>query len=104
MPATIRARFSAAIGIGMLILAGCGVPPPPGRVYVVDRPPPGRVEVIPAAPGREYIWVGGYWRRLGTGWDWAPGHYVRRDGGRRWVAGHWVHDRRGWYFVEGRWR
>lgn len=64
MPATIRARFSAAIGIGMLILAGCGVPPPPGRVYVVDRPPPGRVEVIPAAPGREYIWVGGYWRRL----------------------------------------
>ena len=96
-------KYSTIVILG-LVLGACASAPPPGRVYVVDRPPPARVEVISRAPGPDFIWIGGYWRRADTRWDWVPGHYVRREGGRKWVAGHWAHDRRGWYFVEGRWR
>ncbi|MEO8202104.1 MAG: hypothetical protein ABI679_16350, partial [Gemmatimonadota bacterium] len=105
MSIRLHRYFSILSGAGLLLILACATTPPPGRVYVVDRPPRNRVEVVPAAPGRDFIWIGGYWRRAGAGWDWAPGHFAERPGHRgHWVPGRWVHERRGWYFMEGHWR
>jgi hypothetical protein len=85
---------------------GCAAnPPPDNAVYVVRRPPPGRREVIGVAPGRGFIWIGGFWRWGGADFVWVPGRWERVPAGRRvWEQGHWRHSRHGWYWVEGRWR
>ncbi|HEX7552079.1 MAG TPA: hypothetical protein VF378_00875, partial [Geothrix sp.] len=37
-----------------------------------DAPPRPRVEVRPARPGRNHVWIGGYWDRQDDRWAWAP--------------------------------
>jgi len=47
-------------------------------VIVVHRPPPVvPVEIRPRPPGREFIWVPGYYRARGEAWEWVPGGYQR---------------------------
>src|SRR5215218_6468973 len=36
-------------------------PPPPSEVIVQVAPPPARVEHRAHRPGRDYVWVNGYW-------------------------------------------
>ena len=87
------------------VAAGCGGPPAPGRVYVVNRPPPPRVEVPGAAPQGGWVWIPGRYRWERGNYLWEGGHWDRLPGGRRrWQPGHWAHARRGWFWVEGRWR
>jgi hypothetical protein len=76
------------------------------RVYVRVGPPAPVVEVRATAPGRGYVWVGGYHHWNGRAYVWTAGRWVRPPRARAvWVAPHWSHDRRhGWYFVAGRWR
>ncbi len=94
-----------ALAVGLATVIGCASPPPPGRVYVVDRPPPVRAEIIPVRPGRAYVWIPGYWGRGRRGYEWVSGRYVVPPGHRRgWVPGRWYHGRGGWYFIEGHWR
>src|SRR5256885_6727814 len=94
--------------IGSLLLsAGCverrvvvreRVPaaPPGETVIVTEAPPAPQTEVIPVAPGPDYVWVGGYWRREGPRWVWAPGRWTLRPRPAAvWVPGHWVAHRRG---------
>ena len=84
-----------------------GPGPGPDVVMVNEAPPPPYQEIVVERdrPGRDYIWVGGYW-------SWSHGHHV-------WVGGHWDRpphpgavwieprwERRGnsYAFVQGFWR
>jgi hypothetical protein len=90
-------------------------PPPPGppgavasaEFYVNDAPPPPRREVIVERdrPGRDYVWVAGYWGVRGGRRDWIPGHWERPPHPHMtWVEPRWEHRDRGYVFVEGRWK
>jgi hypothetical protein len=75
-------------------------------VYEGEPPPPpaAEVEVVPAAPGPEFVWVGGYHRWNGRQYVWVRGRYERRPHARaHWVPAHWVARGRGHVWVEGRW-
>jgi hypothetical protein len=83
----------------------------PEGEYVVESdapmppPPPAEVEVVPASPGVEYVWVGGYHRWDGRRYVWIRGRYYRRPhAAARWEAAHWEARGRGHIWVEGRWR
>lgn len=73
-------------------------------IMVTEAPPPPIVEEVYAAPGPDYVWIGGLWTWNGA-WVWAPGHYVRGPHpGAVWVGGSWTRSGRGWAWVGGRWR
>lgn len=78
------------------------------EVVVVERPPPVRVEVVPACPGPEYCWSGGYWSWQVHTWVWVPGCWrLAPVHGVRWYTPRWteVHgSRSGYRFVPGGWR
>ena len=73
-----------------------------------DAPPPLRHETRPSRPGRNHVWIAGYWDRQGDRWDWAPGRweepsqrgsrwvkprYQREGGAYRYEPAHWSHQR-----------
>jgi hypothetical protein len=83
----------AAAGMAAMLLSGCVVTGrtyyresdrpvlvqrPRGDVIIVHRAPPAPlVERVPRSPGREYVWVPGYWTSHGDDWVWVGGHYER---------------------------
>lgn len=80
LPAS-AAQISIGIRIG---------PPPPPRV----------VRLVPASPGPEFMWVGGYWYAVGNHWKWHDGYYTRAP----YVGAHWVVPRyEGGQFYQGYW-
>jgi hypothetical protein len=88
--------------------AGPPPPPPPQQEVVVESepppPPPPEQEVVPASPGADYIWIGGYHRWDGHHYVWTKGRYDRRPhANARWNAAHWEARGRGHVWVEGRW-
>jgi len=107
-----------------LVLAGCArrtvvvrepartvyVAPPPTAppvtvVQVQQAPPEVVVETRPTAPGRNHVWVSGYWTWSGSGWAWKPGYWVKPPRPHaEWVTGHWERVGGGWQFHEGYWR
>lgn len=63
---------NAQVAIGIRI----GAPPPP-RV----------VAVLPAQPGPEFVWIGGYWYPVGGHYRWHEGYWSRPPyAGARWVG------------------
>lgn len=96
-----------AISVLAITLSGCVIAPPPHRYYVgtvvATAPPPARVEVYGTAPGRDYVWLGGYWGWSGGRHEWVPGHWERARPHYRWVPHRWVHERDGWHLSEGHW-
>ena len=60
------------------------------NVVATQSPPPVQSEVITAAPGPDYIWVGGEW-------VWSGGNWV-------WVGPSWERGPHGWYRTGGHWR
>jgi hypothetical protein len=66
-----------------------GAPPPPRVIYV-----------HPVSPGREYVWIDGYWYPVGKHYKWHEGYWTRPPyRGARWVPPH--HD--GQHFYSGYW-
>ena len=77
--------LSAQVSVGIRI-----GPPPPPRV----------VRVRPPAPGRDFVWVDGYWYAGGGRYRWHNGYWSRPPyAGARWIAPH--HD--GQRFFDGYW-
>jgi len=75
------------------------------EVLVTQAPPPVRVEAQTVSPGARYVWIHGYWRWTGAGYEWVPGTWVvRRSPGAVWVEGHWLRRPGGWVWVAGYWR
>ena len=71
---------------------------------VVDAPPPPPADVVMAAPGPDYVWVGGNWVWNGR-WVWVGGHWAYPPHPHGvWVEAQWVHGPHGWYRTEGYWR
>jgi hypothetical protein len=89
------------------IRVGVGFGPIEVRV-APDDPPPLRYEERHEQPGRDYIWIGGFWDREGDRWAWREGRWDRpsrrgvrwvtpvyrhEGGGTRYEAGHWSNQR-----------
>jgi len=89
-------------------------PPPPfpptagPEVVMVDEaPPPPYREVIVERdrPGRDYIWVGGYWSWSHGRHIWIGGHWDRPPYfGSVWVEPRWERRGNGYALVQGYWR
>ncbi|HEY3173286.1 MAG TPA: YXWGXW repeat-containing protein [Thermoanaerobaculia bacterium] len=83
------------------------VPPLPGLEIRIGRQAPPRIrrERRTARPGRDYIWVEGFWDWQGDNWVWIPGRWVVPEGGRRvhWVRARYVREYGGWRYVPGHW-
>jgi len=79
-----------------------------GQVSVgitIGPPPPSRVlRVRPVSPGRDFVWVEGYWYPVGHRYRWHEGYWTRaaypsarwvapRYEGGRYFNGYWDGDR-----------
>jgi WXXGXW repeat (2 copies) len=99
-------RMVAAL-VAYTVLGGCVTHHvyPASVVYVRTEPPVTRVETVPVSPGRNYVWVTGYWRYSGDQYLWVPGSYVVPASGYTvWVPGRWDHDGHGYFWRAGYWR
>ncbi|HUA08511.1 MAG TPA: hypothetical protein VMA98_04500 [Candidatus Acidoferrales bacterium] len=67
-------------------------------------PPPPRYERHGRAPGRGYVWIGGYQHWNGRAYVWVPGRWARPPRpGQRWYPGRYV-SRGGIYvWINGYW-
>jgi hypothetical protein len=96
----INKLLLAALICGVPLLASAQINIGIG-VNLREPPPAPRQEVIVAAPGPDYVWIGGHWGWHGH-WVWESGRWDRRPG-YSWVGGHWDHRGGGYVYVEGRW-
>jgi len=80
------------------------IPSDSTTVVVADAPPPPADDVMVAAPGPDYVWVGGEWIWNGR-WVWVGGHWAYPPHPHVvWVPGYWVRGPHGWYRTTGYWR
>jgi hypothetical protein len=54
----------------------------PGRYVVQPPPPPAPRYAVPRSPGRNYVWVPGYWAWAGNRYVWQNGFWTRQNRGR----------------------
>jgi hypothetical protein len=72
---------SSALFGGTSIQIGIGIGSPRGGRYVVQPPPPPPlVRVVPRSPGRNYVWVPGYWNWNGNRYFWVNGYWAKGRG------------------------
>ncbi len=81
------------------------VPLPALEIHVAHAAPPKlRIEHRPSRPGRDYVWVQGFWHWNGGGWDWVPGRWDRPDAyGVTWVGARYVHEGSAYVYQPGHW-
>lgn len=84
---TFRPRLWSLMLAGSLALGGCAVVPVDEYGYyeddydyyerdtVIVTPPP-RVEYRGLPPAVGYVWIDGYWNRIGHRHDWVPGYWA----------------------------
>jgi hypothetical protein len=76
-------------------------------VIVREAPPPPIVEVREAAPGPDFVWIGGYycWQEHDHRYVWTRGHYAKAPHrGAHWEADRWEHTGKGYEYRPGHWR
>jgi WXXGXW repeat (2 copies) len=97
----LSSALGAAVATGAVAPAAAQVY---GGIYVQTAPPAPIYETVPAAPGPNYYWVGGYWTWNGYRYVWTHGHYATVPyAGAVWHPGHWAHNRSGYYWRPGHW-
>ena len=74
-----------------VVLAFLAVPVFGAQVSIgvqIGAPPAPRIErVHPVQPGRNYVWVEGYWYPVGNHWNWHKGYWTRAPyDGAHWMA------------------
>jgi hypothetical protein len=68
------------------------------------RPPALRHERRSHRPGRDYVWVSGFWHWGGGRWDWVPGRWERPVAPQAyWIAPRYVRSDRGYIYEPGHW-
>lgn len=92
-PATWPALLAACLGLG-----GCAVVPVDDYGYYEDDryytretvilTPPPRIEYRGLSPAAGYVWIDGYWNRVGTRPHWVPGYWSPPRVHSRPIVGH----------------
>jgi hypothetical protein len=92
----------------MLLVAGAAALSDMGcyaraHAYVIEELPAPREEVVIYRPG--FVWVQGHWVLApGRRWIWRGGYYERERTNHVYVQGHWTHRDGQYVWVEGSWR
>ena len=68
-------NFNIGISIG-------NVRPGPGRYVVQPPPPPPLRYAVPRSPGRNFVYVPGYWVWNGNRYFWQDGYWTKQNRGR----------------------
>lgn len=105
----LRTILATAVfcGLAAQALSQIPVPPPfPGlEVRITTGGPPAvRHEHQGPRPGRDYVWVAGFWHSDGGRWEWVPGRWERpvaRDA--HWIAPRYIRAERGYIYEPGHW-
>ncbi len=84
--------------------AGSAVPA--SNVVIQQAPPPPPVDtVVVAAPGPDYVWIGGDYEWSGVSWVWIGGHWGYPPHPHAvWISGRAWRDHYGWHHERGYWR
>lgn len=78
--------------------------------YVIEQPPPAPPpmprEVVTVRPGREAVWVAGYYAYVGRGrYEWVPGHWEVPPGRyTRFEQPRWERRGNSYVYMRGVWR
>jgi len=96
----------ASMLLAVVLLAGASASQAQISLGIRIGPPPSPrvVRVMPASPGPDFVWIGGYWYPNGHHYKWHEGYWTRPPyGGAHWVeprhdgqqyfAGYWDGDR-----------
>lgn len=78
------------------------VPVPQAEIVTRETPPPPVAEQIYAAPGPDFVWIGGHWA-WHRHWLWIRGHWEHPRPGLVWASGRWEKRPAGFVWVEGCW-
>jgi len=106
-----RTILAAALAgsLGATALAQIPIPPPPPlpglEVHITTgRPPALRHERRGPRPGRDYVWVSGFWHSDGGRWQWVPGRWEAPvSSGAYWIAPRYIRSDRGYIYEPGHW-
>jgi len=102
------ALLAAAGAVAASAPASAGVSVGVDLSWRVSGPAPfARYEVRTPCPGREQVWIAGYWdwRHDYGRYDWMPGRWERRPFARAvWVPSRHEHRGGAWYYQRGHWR
>lgn len=81
------------------------VPLPGLEIHVGHRAPPKlRSEQKPHRPGRDFLWIQGFWHWQGNDWDWVPGRWERPiEPGARWVKARYAREGSAYRYEPGHW-
>ena len=75
------------------------------EIWAPGPPPEARIEVESAAPGPDYVWIGGYWWWEGNNWAWRSGRWEARPyPGAVWEQHRWEPRGNRYYYHRGNWR
>jgi WXXGXW repeat (2 copies) len=88
--------FTGLMFAGVLAMAACSA-------GVVATRPDEVVYARPAAPGPDYIWIGGDWVWSGGAYHWHEGRWDKGREGHAWHEGHWESHGSGWRWNKGHW-
>lgn len=81
------------------------IPLPGLEIRVAHRAPPQvRREVKPRRPGRQYVWINGFWHWHHTDWVWVPGRWERPSyRNARWINARYVREGAAWRYEPAHW-
>lgn len=80
--------------------------PLPGLEIHVGRtaPPRPRRERRPERPGRDFVWLPGFWHWQERDWAWIPGRWEHpSERGARWVRARYTREGSAWRYEPGHW-
>ena len=80
------------------------VPLPGLEIHVGHTAPPRlRSERRPHRPGRDFVWIPGFWHWQDGDWVWVGGRWNRPDGRARWVRARYAREGSVWRYEPGHW-
>ena len=97
--------MSRNILAGLILAGALAFQAPAADVYIRVGPPHEVREQRGPRPGRDHVWIPGYYRWDGNRHVWVSGRWeLPPRPHARWERHRWVHRHEGWVLVEGHWR